>query len=53
MVSSLLVFFHPFFSQGSYLSDLGKEVSIENGFAIDSVKHFDISIYIGLPAWII
>jgi hypothetical protein len=40
MGSYLVVFFHPFFYQGSYFSDIGKKVSIENGFAVDSVKSF-------------
>ncbi len=47
--ASLVVFFHPFFSQGSYFSDIGKEVSIENGFAVDSVKPFYLTLCIGLP----
>ena len=49
MGSSLVVFFHPFFSQGSYFSYISKEVSIENGFAVDSVKPFDLTLCIGLP----
>jgi hypothetical protein len=46
--ASLVVFFHPFFCQGSYFSDIGKEVSIENGFAVDSVKPFYLTLCIGL-----
>jgi hypothetical protein len=49
MGSYLVVFFHPFFCQGLYFSDIGKEVSIENGFAVDSVKPFDLTLCIGLP----
>ena len=51
MGSSLVVFFHPFFCQGSYFPDIGKEVSIENGFAVDSVKPFDIAI-LHRPTWL-
>ncbi len=49
MWSSLVVFFHPFLCQGSNFSDFGKEVSIENGFAVNSVKPFDLTLCIGLP----
>jgi len=49
MGSSLVVFFHPFLCQGSNFSDFGKEVSIENGFAVNSVKPFDLTLCIGLP----
>ena len=41
---SLVVFLHPFFCQGSYFSYIGKEITIENGFEVDSVKPFDIDI---------
>jgi hypothetical protein len=50
MGPSLVVLFHSFFYQGSYFSDIGKEVSIENGFAVDSVKPFDLTLCIGIPS---
>jgi hypothetical protein len=51
MGSSLVVFIHPFFSQVSYFSDIGKKVSLKNGFAVDSVKPFDIAI-LHRPNWL-
>jgi hypothetical protein len=46
---SLVVYFHPFFCQGSYFSDIDKEVKIENFFAVDSVKPIKPYLCIGLP----
>ena len=44
MGSSFVVFFDPFFGEGSYFSDIGKEVSIENGFAVHAVESFDVTV---------
>jgi hypothetical protein len=50
--ASLVVFFHPFFCQGSHFSDIGTEIGKENSFAVESVKPFDLSLCNGLPGWI-
>jgi hypothetical protein len=52
MGSTLVVFLHPPFCQGSYFSNRRTDIGKENGFAVDSVIPFDLSPCIGLPGWV-
>ena len=49
MGSSFVVFFDPFFGEGSYFADISEQVGVQNGFAVDSVKPFYLTLCIGLP----
>lgn len=47
MGSSFVVFFDPFFGEGSDFADIGKQVGVQNGFAVHAVESFDISVLHG------
>jgi hypothetical protein len=47
--SSFVVFFDPFFGEGSDFAEISEQVGIQNGFAVHAVESFDIPFCIGLP----
>ena len=44
MGSSFVVFFDPFFGEGSDFADIGKQVGVQNGFAVHAVESFDVTV---------
>ena len=44
MGSSFVVFFDPFFGEGSYFADISEQVGVQNGFAVHAVESFDITV---------
>ena len=44
MGSSFVVFFDPFFGEGSNLADIGEQVGVKDGFAVHAVESFDITV---------
>ena len=44
MGSSFVVFFDPFFGEGSNLADIGEQVGVKDGFAVHAVESFDVTV---------
>ncbi len=44
MGSLFVVFFYPFFGEGSDFADISEQVGIQNGFAVHAVESFDITV---------
>ncbi len=44
MGSSFVVFFDPFFGEGSDFADIGEQVGVQNGFAVHAVESFDVTV---------
>lgn len=47
MGSSFVVFFDPFFGEGSDFADIGEHVGVKDGFAVHSVESFDVTVLHG------
>ena len=43
MGSSFVVFFDPFFGEGSDFADIGEQVGVKDGFAVHAVESFDVN----------
>ena len=47
MGPSFVVFFDPFFGEGSNLADIGEQVGVKDGFAEHAVESFDVTVLHG------
>jgi hypothetical protein len=47
MGSSFVVFFEPFFGDGSDFADISEQVGVKNGFMVHAVESFDITVLNG------
>jgi len=47
MGSSFVVFFDPFFGEGSDFTDIGEQVGVKDGFTVHAVESFDVTVLHG------